>query len=276
MSRTARIERFLTYFALAVGAVLLLMPLWWMISTSVKPYADVFIFPPEAFPHRFRLSNYTDIFQILPFGRYFLNTLLIAVFAVCGTAFISAMVGYGFAKLRFPGRGVLFIVMLSTLMIPYHTTLVPQFIMYKELSWIDTYLPLIVPAWFGTPFSIFLYRQFFLNIPKEYNDAAKIDGCGYWSTFIRIIIPMSLPVVGVVTIFAFNSAWNDFLGPLIYINSEQLRTIQLGINALRGLHTVEWHLLMAASVIALVPTVMIFFFFQRRMIQGIVVSGIKG
>lgn len=276
MSRTARIERFLTYFALAVGAVMLLMPLWWMISTSVKPYADVFIFPPEAFPHRLRLSNYTDIFQILPFGRYFLNTLLIAVFAVCGTAFISAMVGYGFAKLRFPGRGVLFIVMLSTLMIPYHTTLVPQFIMYKELSWIDTYLPLIVPAWFGTPFSIFLYRQFFLNIPKEYNDAAKIDGCGYWSTFIRIIIPMSLPVVGVVTIFAFNSAWNDFLGPLIYINSEQLRTIQLGINALRGLHTVEWHLLMAASVIALVPTVMIFFFFQRRMIQGIVVSGIKG
>ncbi len=276
MSRMARIERILTYSALAVGAAMVLMPLWWMIATSVKPYADVFIFPPEVIPHRFRLSNYTDIFRILPFGRYVLNTLLIAVFAVCGTTFTSALVGYGFARLRFPGRGALFVVMLSTLMIPYHTTLVPQFIMYKGLGWIDTYLPLIVPAWFGTPFSIFLYRQFFLNIPKEYNDAAKIDGCGYWNTFIRIIMPMSLPVVGVVTIFAFNSAWNDFLGPLIYINSERLRTIQLGINALRGLHTVEWHLLMAASVIALVPTVMIFFFFQRRMIQGVVVSGIKG
>ncbi|SEO68010.1 carbohydrate ABC transporter permease [Paenibacillus sp. OV219] len=276
MSTSEKVQKAIVYFIIACGALFLLVPLWWMITTSIKPYADVFIFPPEVIPSRFRFENYTDIFRILPFGRYFLNTLLIATFVVSGTVFSSAMIGYGFGNLKFPGRNALFIVMLSTMMIPYHTTLVPQFIIFKELGWLDTYLPLIAPAFFGTPFYIFLYRQFFMNIPKEYNDAAKIDGCGYWSTFLRIIIPMSLPVIGVVTIFSFNGVWNDFLGPLIYINSERLRTIQLGINALRGLHTVEWHLLMAASVIALVPTVTIFFLFQRKMIQGVVVSGIKG
>lgn len=270
------IQGFLIYTVIITGAIFLCVPLWWMVTTSIKPYADVFIFPPEIIPHRFRWANYMDIFRILPFGKYFFNTLTIAIFVVLGTTFSSAMVGYGFAKLRFPGRNMWFIVMLSTLMIPFYTTLVPQFIMYKALGWIDTYYPLIVPAFFGSPFYIFLYRQFFLNIPKEYNDAAKIDGCGYWGTFIRIIIPMSFPVIGVVAIFSFNGVWNDFLGPLIYINSEGMRTLQLGINALRGLHTVEWHLLMAASIVTLIPTVVIFFLLQRRMIQGVVVSGIKG
>jgi multiple sugar transport system permease protein len=269
-------QRFVVYTIIVFGAIFLCLPLWWMATTSIKPYADVFIFPPEIIPHRIQWYNYIDIFRILPFGKYFLNTLTIAVFVVAGTTFTSAMVGYGFAKLRFPGRSMWFMVMLSTLMIPFYTTLVPQFIMYKALGWIDTYYPLIIPAFFGSPFYIFLYRQFFLNIAKEYNDAAKIDGCGYWGTFLRIILPMSFPVIGVVSIFSFNGVWNDFLGPLIYINSENKRTLQLGINALRGLHTVEWHLLMAASIVTLIPTVTIFFLLQRRMIQGVVVSGIKG
>ncbi|MBB6731454.1 carbohydrate ABC transporter permease [Cohnella zeiphila] len=275
-SRRNLLSRIVIYGILTIGAVIVCAPLWWMITTSVKPLADVFLFPPEIIPSRFRWDNYADVFRLLPFGRYFLNTLLIAVFAVAGSSFSSALVGYGFAKLRFPGSQALFMLMLGTIMIPYYTTLVPQFIMYRTFGWLNTYLPLIVPSFFGTPFYIFLYRQFFRNIPRDYNEAAIIDGCGYWRTFIRVILPMSIPVVNVVAIYAFNGVWNDFLGPLIYINSEKQRTIQLGINALRGLHTVEWGLLMAASVIALVPTVLIFFFLQRKMIQGVVVSGVKG
>ena len=201
---------------------------------------------------------------------------MITGLAVIGQTVSSAIAGYGFAKFRFRGKNVLFVLMLSTLMVPYHITLIPQFVIFKWLGWINTFYPLIVPAFFGTPFYIFLYRQFFLQIPGEYNDAAAIDGCSYWGAFLRIILPMSLPVVGTVAILSFNQHWNDFLGPLIYINTNAKRTIQLGINAMRNLYTVEWHLLMAASVVALIPTVLIFFFLQRRMIQGIVVSGIKG
>jgi len=271
-----RLSRLLTYSTVFAGAILICIPLWWMVTTSIKPSANVFTFPPELIPSKVRWQNYSDIFLLLPFVHYFKNTMVIVLFTLVGGTLSSAIVGYGFAKLRFPGSSVLFMVMLSTMMIPYHTLIIPHFILFKNFGWLNTYLPLIVPAFFGSPFYVFLFRQFFKSISKEYNDAARIDGCGYFGTFLRVIVPMSMPVFGVVAIYTFNGVWNDFLGPLIYINSESKRTIQLAINALKGLHTVEWHLLMAASVCALIPSVLIFFFLQRRMIQGIVVSGIKG
>lgn len=264
------------YILLAIGAVMILIPLWFQVSTSLKPYEDVFIFPPDIIPRRIQWRNYSDIFLMVPFGRFIMNSMIVSTLSMTGQVITSAVVGYGFARLRFPGRNILFMIMISTMMIPFYTILIPQFVIFRNLGWLNTYLPLVVPGTFGVPLYIFLYRQFFINIPREYGEAAAIDGCGFVSTFLRIILPSSLPVIGVVAIMSFTVTWNDFLGPLIYISDMQMMTVQLGVRAFTGRFMAQWHLTMAASVVALIPVVIIFAIFQRQMIQGVVVSGIKG
>jgi ABC-type glycerol-3-phosphate transport system permease component len=214
----------------------------------------------------------------MPFGRFFLNSLLIVVSTVAGATMSAALCAYGFARLRFRGRDPLFLLLLSTMMIPGQVTMIPVYIMFKELHWINTYLPLIVPAWFGGgAFSIFLLRQFFQSIPFEMEEAARIDGAGPLGTWWRIILPLSLPALATVAIFTFMGGWNDFMGPLIYLNDTDKFTLALGLNLFKGQYGTDTpHLMMAATLVVLAPVLLLFFFAQKHFIQGIVVSGVKG
>lgn len=225
-------------------------------------------------------SNFHDALMnpAMPFPRFFLNTVIIVVLTVLGATLSAALCAYGFARIRFRGREPLFILLLATMMIPGQVTMIPVYILFKELHWINTYLPLIVPAWFGGgAFSIFLLRQFFQGIPHEMEEAARMDGCGPLSTWWRIILPLSLPALATVGIFTFMGAWNDFMGPLIYINDTEKYTLALGLNLFKGQYGTDTpQLMMAATLVVLIPVLLLFFFAQKQFIQGIVISGVKG
>lgn len=223
-------------------------------------------------------ENFREALTMLPFGQFLKNTLIIVVTTVVGSTLTAALVAYGFARLRFRGRGPLFILLLATMMIPGQVTMIPIYILFKEIGWVDTFLPLIVPAWFGGgAFNIFLLRQFFQQIPYEMEEAARIDGSGPLATWWRIILPLSLPALATVAIFTFMGAWNDFMGPLIYINTTSKYTLALGLSLFRGQYGVDTpHLMMAATLVVLLPVLALFFVAQKHFIQGIVVSGVKG
>jgi ABC-type glycerol-3-phosphate transport system permease component len=266
----------LVHLALASGAGLVLVPLAWMLSTSLKDPGDVFLFPPQWIPSPVEWGNYAKALTVLPFGTYFKNTALITGLDVVGKVLTSTIVAFGFARLRWYGRDAVFMLMLSTLMLPHHVTLIPQFILFRELGWFDTLLPLIVPAFFGGPFLIFLLRQFYMTIPLDLDDAARIDGAGTFRIYWSIVLPLSRPALAACAIFVFNSTWNDFLGPLIYLQSPDRFTLALGLRQFLGEYATEWHLLMAASLVALTPVLLLFFTAQRYFIQGVVFTGLKG
>jgi multiple sugar transport system permease protein len=272
--------RTILYAVLIAGVCLVMVPLVWMISTSLKELKDVFTFPPQFIPNPPAWDNYPIALTILPFHLYFRNTMIICVICIIGATASSALVGYGFARLDFPGRDVLFLIVLSTMMIPGQVTLVPLYMLFKELGWIDTFWPLIIRSFFGGAFYIFLFRQFFLTIPKEMDDAAEIDGCSKLGIFWRVVLPLSRAPLGMVAIFSFMFHWNEFLNALIYLNSPEKRTLALGLSAFRasqeGAVTASWNLLMAASVVVMIPPILVFFVAQRYFIQGIVFTGIKG
>jgi ABC-type glycerol-3-phosphate transport system permease component len=271
-----RVAALAIHAALIAGAALVLFPLAWMLSTSLKEPGDVFLFPPDWVPDPIKWENYREALTVLPFGRYFFNTLLITALDIVGKVLSCSLVAYGFARLRWWGRDVLFLVMLSTLMLPHHVTLIPQFVVFRALGWFDTLLPLIVPAFFGGPFLTFLLRQFYMTIPLELDDAARIDGASSLQIYGRIILPLSKPALAACAIFVFNSTWNDFLGPLIYLQSPENFTLSLGLRQFQGEYATEWHLLMAASLVTLLPVVALFFAAQRYFIQGVVFTGLKG
>ena len=272
-----RITLAFVYAALAAGGVVILAPFVWMLSTAVKVPGTEFIYPPQLFTRPLRWNNFSDGWTALPFTRWFFNTSFITVLSVAGAMVSSSLVAYGFARLEFPGRTILFVILLSTMMLPFHVRLIPMFITFRFLGWIDTYLPLIVPFFFGgVPFFIFLVRQFFLTIPLEMEDAAAIDGAGVFGTFLLIILPLSRPVLGVVGVFAFIRVWNDFLEPLIYIHSMDKMTLSLGLRFFQDQDFTDWTGLMAVSIIVLVPSVALFFVAQKYYIHGVVTTGIKG
>ena len=272
-----RITLAFVYAALAAGGVVILAPFVWMLSTAVKVPGTEFIYPPQLFTRPLRWNNFSDGWTALPFTRWFFNTSVITVLSVAGAMLSSSLVAYGFARLEFPGRTVLFVILLSTMMLPFHVRLIPMFITFRFLGWIDTYLPLIVPFFFGgVPFFIFLVRQFFLTIPLEMEDAAAIDGAGVFASFLLIILPLSRPVLGVVGVFAFIRVWNDFLEPLIYIHSMDKMTLSLGLRFFQDQDFTDWTSLMAVSIIVLVPSVALFFVAQKYYIHGVVTTGIKG
>ena len=272
-----RITLAFVYAALAAGGVVILAPFVWMLSTAVKVPGTEFIYPPQLFTRPLRWNNFSDGWTALPFTRWFFNTSIITVLSVAGAMLSSSLVAYGFARLEFPGRTVLFVILLSTMMLPFHVRLIPMFITFRFLGWIDTYLPLIVPFFFGgVPFFIFLVRQFFLTIPLEMEDAAAIDGAGVFASFLLIILPLSRPVLGVVGVFAFIRVWNDFLEPLIYIHSMDKMTLSLGLRFFQDQDFTDWTSLMAVSIIVLVPSVALFFVAQKYYIHGVVTTGIKG
>ena len=272
-----RITLAFVYLALVAGAVVILAPFVWMLSTALKVPGTEFIYPPQLFTRPLRWNNFSEGWGALPFTRWFLNTSTITLLSVTGAMVSSSLVAYGFALLEFPGRTILFVILLSTMMLPFHVRLIPMFITFRYLGWIDTYLPLVVPFFLGgVPFFIFLVRQFFLTIPLEMEDAAAIDGAGVFTTFLRIILPLSRPVLGVVGVFAFIRVWNDFLEPLIYIHSMDKMTLSLGLRFFQAQDFTDWTRLMAVSIVVLVPSLVLFFVAQKYYIHGVVTTGIKG
>jgi multiple sugar transport system permease protein len=262
---------------LIAGSTLILMPLWWMISTSLKSPAEIAQYPPTLFPKEFNFSNYIEAWQTAPFTRWALNTLLIATLGTIGSVLVNSLVAYGFAKIRFRGRNTLFVIVLSTMLIPGFVTMVPQYILFSKLGWVNTYLPLIVPAFLGSAFFIFLLRQFMMGIPNELIEAAILDGAGHLQIWWHIMLPLTKPALVTVAIFSFNGAWNDLLGPLLYINDESMYTLQIGLQTFKGTVQTQWHYLMAMSVTVLLPVVLLFFFFQKYFIEGSnIASGTKG
>jgi len=266
----------LAYALLCLVAAIFLLPLFWMLSSSLKPEWQVLASPPVWLPNPPRWQNYPEALTYVPFARYAANTLIICAGAIVGHLLSCTIVAYGFARLRAPGKGFFFALMLSTLMLPYPVTMVPLFALFNALGWINTFLPLIVPAFFGNAFYIFLLRQFFLTLPPELEDAARIDGANLLQTLWHVILPISTPALATVLIFTFQSTWNDFLQPLIYLQDQSRYTVTLGLNFFRGSFKVNWAYLMAASLVVVLPVVIVFFLAQRLFIQGIAMSGIKG
>ncbi|MCL5946578.1 MAG: carbohydrate ABC transporter permease [Chloroflexi bacterium] len=261
------------FLILIPGAILFIFPAFWMIVSSFEHVSQILEYPPTFIPNPPTLEGYTVGLTSQPFAIYFRNTIEIAVFSSIGGVLSSSMAAFAFARIKAPGSGILFLLVLSTLMLPYAAVMIPQYVLFKQLGWINTYLPLIVPAWFGLPFQIFLFRQFFATISEEVFEAGRIDGCGYIRLYWQIALPLSLPVVATGLIFHIQAVWNDFLAPLIYINSNTKYTVSLALAAFRSsCDCTAWNQFMAASfVVALVP-ISLFFFGQRFILSGIVVT----
>jgi multiple sugar transport system permease protein len=264
------------YLMLIVGSLMFILPLFWALSSSFKSDYQVMQYPPQWIPSPLRWQNYPEALTYVPFWRFALNTLFIAALAICGNLLSCTIIAYGFARLRAPGKNFLFILMLSTMMLVEPVRIIPLYIEFNTLGWIDSYLPLIVPAFFGSPFYIFLLRQFFMNIPLELEEAALIDGANRLQILWKVVVPLSKPALAAIAIFNFQGVWNDFLYPLVFLHKQTNYTIALGLNFFRSTYTVHWGYLMAASIVALLPMVIIFFIAQRYFIQGITFTGIKG
>ena len=263
------------YLLAAGGALLFLLPLFWMISSSLKPDYQVLEYPPRWLPDPVRWANYAEALTYVPFGQYALNTLLIASLTILGHLLSCTLVAYAFARLHAPGKDVLFLLLLATMMLPYPVTMIPIYIGFEWLGWVNTFLPLIVPAFFGSPFYIFLMRQFFLTLPVELEDAARVDGANTLQIIWHVILPISKPALATVAIFTFQASWNDFLGPLIYLHDQTKYTVSLGLSFFRSSYDVHWAYLMAASLVTMLPVIILFFLAQRLFIEGITLTGIK-
>jgi len=263
------------YALLTVVALLFVVPLAWMAASSLKPEYQIFASPPVWWPSPPRWENYVEALTQLPFARFAANTLIIAVGSIVGHLLSCTIVAYGFARLRAPGKGYLFVVLLSTLMLPYPVTMVPLFIIFSRIGWINTFAPLIIPTFFGNAFYIFLLRQAFKQIPLELEDAARLDGATTLDVLRYVILPLSLPALAAVAIFSFQSSWNDFLGPLIFLQDQSRYTLMLGLSFFRGTTQINWAYLMAASLVTVIPVVVVYFVAQRLFIEGIAFTGLK-
>lgn len=262
-----------TYLLLILVSIVLLLPLVWMVSTSLKPMSEIAQFPPSLFPVDIQWNNYLDMMNAFPFFKYTGNTLLITVFVVAGNIISNSFIAYGFAKINFPGKSVLFAMVLSTMMIPGFVTMIPQYILFSRIGWVGTYLPLIVPAFFGNAFNIFLMRQFYLSIDDELIEAAQMDGANHLFIWSRLMIPLTKPALITIGITSFNGAWNDFLGPLLYIQNEDRYTLQIGLQVFQNQSTTQWNYLMAGATLVLLPTVLLFLVAQKYFIEGMDLSG---
>ena len=280
-TREGRIRLFglgAAHVALIVFGLLMIAPLAWLFSSSLKPAGETFLWPPTLFPSYPKWANYGDLFEKTVYVLWMRNSIVISGLTILGSVLSSTLVGYSFARLRFPGRDQIFLVCLSTMMLPTIVTLIPSFIMFRYLGWIDSFAPLIVPAWFGSPFFIFLARQFFRTIPYEYDEAARVDGAGSFRIWWQVLMPMARPVVGTIIIFAFIWSWNDFLHPLIYLLQEQNLTLAVGLRSLQSLYARGGGItyIFTGSFLMTLPVLLVFFFAQRYFLQGIALTGLGG
>ncbi len=270
------IGRTILYLVLIGLGVVFFLPFVFQVSTSFKAERQIFVYPPIWIPNPVIWHNYTDVFDYAPFLRYLLNTLLICAAHLVGTVLTCSLAGYAFARLRAPGRNIVFMIMIGTMMVPWMVTLIPVYILFAELKWINTFRPLIIPPLLGSSFYIFLLRQYYLTLPYELDEAALMDGCSYLGIWWRILMPLTKPVLATVSIFAFMGAWNDFTGPLIFLNDTHKYTLSLGLTVFQQSRSTSWGLLMAASTMMILPVIILFFFTQKQFVQGIALTGLKG
>jgi multiple sugar transport system permease protein len=265
-----------TYIALITAGLITLFPLLWLVRSSLMDLAQIFEMPPRWLPSPLRFSNYVEAMTVLPFGSYFKNTSIIVILSVVGVVVTSSISAYSFARMKWQGRDLIFGLLLSSMMLPYAVTLIPTFVGWSMLGLTNSFVPLIAPSWFGGgAFNIFLLRQFYMTLPRELDEAAFVDGAGHWKIFTQIILPLTKPALVVIGLFAFLHSWNDFLGPLVYLNSSTKYTLALGLQLFKGMYNAEWHLMMAASVVVLGPAVIIFLLGQKYFVEGITLTGIK-
>lgn len=275
--RRGRWSRWLSYATLIAVAVLMLFPFLWLVSSSLKSQVQIFAYPPEWIPNPPIWQNYVDAMTFRPFHIYLRNSIAIAALNVTAVVLTSSLCAYGFARIRFWGRDFWFSIVIATLLLPSIVTLVPQFIIFTRLGWVNSILPLTVPIFFGGgAFNIFLLRQFFRTIPEELADAARIDGCSEFGIYWRVMLPLSKPALITVAIFTFLASWNDLIGPLVYLRTPDTFTVAIGLAQFRGALTTRWDLQMAAATVMVLPVVLLFFFAQRYFIRGIVMTGLKG
>lgn len=269
-------KKILAYFILILSSIVLLFPFYWMIRSSFMTDREIFSIVPKWIPSTFHFENYVKAFNSAPFGRYFLNSSMLVVVNVLGAVFSASFAAYGYTRFQFKGRNFFFALLISTMMIPYTVLMIPQFIGWNAVGAYNTFLPLTIPAFFGSAFNIFLVKQFFMGIPKEYDEAAFVDGAGYLTIYLKVILPMAKPALCTVGVFTFMNTWNDFMGPLLYLNSQNLKTVSLGLQMFIGQFSQQWNLLMAAATVVMIPMILVFFLAQRYFIEGITFSGLKG
>lgn len=272
------IGNMLTYTLLTLGSIIIMVPIAWLLSTSLKDNQQIFRWPPSLIPNPARWENFSNsmTYSGLPFGRFFANTIAITASSAAGAILSCYMVAFSFSRLRWKGRDTLFFIVVLTMIIPIEVIIVPRFIMYRTIGWYDTHLPLILPHWFSTPYSVFLLRQYMMTIPREMDEAATIDGCNYWQILWKVIFPQSKAAAMAVLIFTIQGTWNDLLEPLIYLSSMERYTVTLGLSFFNGQYGTQWGMLMAASIIVVSPILLLFIAAQKYFIQGVVVSGVKG
>ena len=276
-SKSRRVHRYYLYGFLTLGSIVMLVPFFWMISTALKPESEIFSVPIKWLPTSLYFDNFIRALDVIPVMKYMFNTFLIAILKVWGEVFVSALVAYGFARFNFRFKNTLFMILLATMMLPYEVTMIPTFLVWSNLGFSDSYVPLILPAYFGSATFIFFLRMYFSTFPKELEESAIIDGASYLQIFIRIFIPLSKAALVTIALWSFMGTWNDLLGQLIYINSPEKYTIQLGLASFSNM-TGEtlWGPLMSASFMALIPVILFLIFAQRYFTEGIKMSGIKG
>jgi len=265
----------LVLLLLIVGSAVYAFPFFWMLSTSLKTPANIYLDPPQWIPDPVVWMNYIDIFKVGPVWSWIFNSTLITAVSVVVRTLSSVLVAYGFARFNFPGIRVLFLLLLSSLMLPGHVTIIPRFLMFRDWHWLDTFWPLIVPNFFGAAFSVFLIRQFLMTLPRELDEAAEIDGANSWDILWKLLVPLSKPVIATVAVFTFIDQWNDFFEPFIFLSSPDKLTLAVGIRWFRTQYDTQFHLMMAISVVAVLPIIVAFLFTQKYFIRGIALTGLK-
>ena len=268
--------RCIAYILLILISIAMLFPFFWMVRSAFMTNREIMTTPIQWLPSHYDLENFKKAFERAPFGKYFINSAIIVLINMVGCILSSSFIAFGFSRLRFPGRKLWFALLLSTMMIPQTVLMIPQFLIWQSVVAYNTFIPLTVPCFFGNAFNVFLVRQFYAGIPKEYDEAALVDGASYFTIYSKILVPMAKPVLCSVGVFTFMSTWNDFMGPLLYLDKENLKTVSLALQNFMGQHNSEWNLMMALSTVITLPMIVVYFMAQRYFIEGITFSGLKG
>lgn len=275
-SKRQKRVKIISYILLTAISVTMLFPFFWMIRSAFMTNREITTVPIQWIPSQFNFDNFVEAFTRDSFGRYFLNSGIIVIINMVGAVLSSSFIAFGFSRLKFKGRNIWFALLLSTMMIPYTVLMIPQFLIWQSVRGYNTFLPLTVPCFFGSAFNVFLVKQFYSGIPKEYDEAALVDGANYFTIYAKIILPMAKPALCTVGVFTFMNTWNDFMGPLLYLDDQKLKTVSLALQNFMGQHTSQWNLLMAVATVITVPMIAVYFAAQKYFIEGITFSGLKG
>lgn len=267
-------RHFWVYLLLGIGLIAMVFPFFWMVFSAFKTNADVYVYPPKWFPSQWNFDNFSRVFEMVPFALYYLNSILVSLLVTYGQLIVSVLAAYALSRLQFPFRNVVFMLVISTMLMPFVVTMIPVFLIVSQFKWIDSYQGLVIPSIFSGFSTIFL-RQFFLSVPRDLQDAAMIDGCGFFRILFQVILPNSKPAIATITLFAFLGEWRNYLWPLIVTNSTKMRTLPVGLRYLMTEGGGEYHLMMAASLMAIVPVLIVYIFAEKQFIKSVTFTGLK-